>query len=284
MPKLPAYVRILHPFPGALVVITSGAFAIVAHRGVPPPAVMLRVLFVVLQSQIAVGALNDYADRERDLRVQPDKPIPAGEASAAVTLLIAVVSALLGVAVSATFGPASFAVVAVGIGASLAYDVCLKATPLSFVGYVIGFLSLVTWIWLVAGRLTPGFALIYIPGSLLVTAAHLAQSLPDVETDRRLKLRGLASLLGARRTFMLIIRLSVLLIACALILAVLYRSPVAAAAAAAAALLTCAAWRTGDGGRHLGHSAALRVFHLIAPALALLGLAILAAGPWTQGL
>jgi 4-hydroxybenzoate polyprenyltransferase len=191
-------IRLIHPFPVAVVVLTSGALLELAHHGGLGPAVLIRGCSTVLMSQIAVGACNDYVDRFDDARVQPDKPIPSGAATAGTAVWLITLGLVGLVPFALSFGPWSFLLIGAGTAFGLAYDLVLKRTPLSLLGYIGGFLLLVTWIWEVAGQLTPGFWVVYPAGALIVVSAHLAQSLPDIETDREVGGNGLAVALGVR--------------------------------------------------------------------------------------
>src|SRR5687768_18507579 len=76
-------VRLIHPAPTVAVVTLSAALAAILSTQTGGPAISGRVVLVtlsVLGSQILTGALNDWADRERDRAVQPTKPIPSGAA------------------------------------------------------------------------------------------------------------------------------------------------------------------------------------------------------------
>lgn len=198
-------IRLIHPFPVAVVVATTGVLLELAHHGGLPVSALLRGCGAVLCSQVAVGAYNDYADRFSDALVQPRKPIPSGLASPATARRLVVLGLVGMVPLALSFGVASLVLVLAGTAAGLAYDRWWKRTPVSVAGYVLGFLILVTWIWAIAGRLTIGFLILYPAGALLVTAAHLAQSLPDVETDREVGAHGLAVALGVELSARLIL-------------------------------------------------------------------------------
>ena len=74
-------IRLIHPAPAFAVTALSGALGaiLLAQDGQEPigPRLALTVL-AVGGSQIMTGALNDWADRDRDRVVQPAKPIPSG--------------------------------------------------------------------------------------------------------------------------------------------------------------------------------------------------------------
>jgi 4-hydroxybenzoate polyprenyltransferase len=193
-------ISLVHPFPTATVVLMSAVLIVVARQSVPASGWYLRAVAAVFMTQVAIGALNELVDRESDAAGQPSKPIPSGRATAA-TAVVLVAAGLIGtVALGATFGPSALAVLCFATSGGLAYDLWLKPTPFSIVGYLIGFLGLITWIWYIAGHLTPRFALVYPLGVVAILTAHLAQSLPDIETDRERGHRGLAAVLGVSMT------------------------------------------------------------------------------------
>lgn len=218
----PAILRlatVIHPFPVAAVLLTSALLLRLAHGAPLPMGLFLRAMGVILLSQVTVGALNDFLDREADARWQPHKPIPRGQVRPEAALALATGAGLLFLPVAASFGWIAFLLSLLGLSAGLLYDLRLKSLPWSFLGYVIGFLSLLTWIWLVAGQLRPGFLLVLPAGAALVTAAHLGQSLPDIETDRLQGARGLAVLLGPAAAARAVVVLTGLVAGMALMLA-----------------------------------------------------------------
>ena len=174
----------------------------------PPSGVILRGVLVVAASQVAVGALNDFIDREDDARTQPEKPLPSGQTSPPVAVGMVVAGIALCCGFALTFGPASLAIAALGLGSGLAYDLRLKRTPFSPVTYVVSFLSLLTWIWLITGMFTWNVLIVYPFGAFLLLAAHLANALPDAETDAALGQRGLAVLLGPKRALTIVLLVS----------------------------------------------------------------------------
>jgi 1,4-dihydroxy-2-naphthoate octaprenyltransferase len=116
--------------------------------------------------------------------------------------------------------------------------------------------------------------LIYPPGALLLTSAHLANALPDIETDSALGQRGLATFLGPRRAFLLMLALFAPPALTILSLSIA-RHDVAATTLSAAGI--CFATAAGlIGSRHVERRAARKlVFWLMAPAVALLGVGTL---------
>lgn len=269
VPRAWAVLRLIHPFPASTVVVTSGVLLIVAHRGIPSTGFLVRALAAVATTQVPVGALNEYVDRDRDAATQPGKPIPAHLVSAKTALVLVTCGLLALLALAGSFGAASLGLLLLGTAGGLAYDLWLKPTPFSVVAYMIGFLSLLTWIWLVAGHLTAAFVLVYPAGALALLAAHLAQSYPDVESDRELGQRGLAAGLGPAWTWRLVAGPYALLLTGGTALALLAQSWAAGAALAAAGVLGAAAML--ECGRP-PHAPAKRelLFRLVAPGLGLL--------------
>ena len=269
-------IRLIHVFPTAVVVVTSLFLILIVHGGNPGRGFMLRAGSVVLLSQIAVGALNDYVDRELDAQLQPDKPIPSALVSPALALGLVIVSLILIVPAGLTFGTGAFAVAAIGTFAGLAYDLWLKPTPLSFLGYIGGFLSLLTWVWLVAGHFSLWLVPLYPAAVLLLVAAHLAQSLPDIETDRTVGLHGLAVVLGPARSVRIIEMFYLVAALGGLGVAALARS-VSAFGLVVLSMGVLAFARRLEPERPHSRARRVRFFHAIAAGIALQGLGSLLA-------
>jgi 4-hydroxybenzoate polyprenyltransferase len=271
-----AVVRLVHPFPVSIVVATSGVFLVVASGEYPGTSVLVRGLGTVLACQVAVGALNDYVDRVPDAIFQPDKPIPSGLVTPQFALGLAVGSLVVTVALAATFGAASCAVMVIATGGGISYDIWLKPTPFSLAGYLVGFLGLFTWIWLVSEQMAGIFWLVYPAAACVVTAAHLANAAPDIETDALQGLASLTVLLGPRRTLHAIIVLYAAATLPALGLAVIAQSAGAAVLVAGSTVLTALAIVSA---RNFTASRAARVtfFRLFAPAVGAFGIGCLIA-------
>ena len=91
-------VRVVHPAPTVAVVSLAAALAAILSLQTGSPALGPRVVLVtlsVLGSQILTGALNDWADRDRDAEVQRTKPIPSGTVSPRSALALAAGGLLL---------------------------------------------------------------------------------------------------------------------------------------------------------------------------------------------
>jgi 4-hydroxybenzoate polyprenyltransferase len=269
-------VRLVHVFPSITVIAGSTVLILVAHRGMPSTGIMLRGVLVVAASQVAVGALNDYIDREDDARTQPDKPLPTGQTSPTVAVSMVIAGSLFCFGFALSFGLASLAIVAVGLGSGLAYDLRLKRTPFSPITYIISFLSLLTWIWLIAGTLTWNVLIVYPFGAFLLLAAHLANALPDADTDAALGQRGMVVLLGPRRALTIVLLVSGSAAIGAFGFCVVERATVGLAlSVASGALVLSAGWMSRKS--ELSRPELQSIFRLIAPAIALMAAACLLA-------
>jgi len=197
--------QILHPLPSLMTVLASGAFILLAARGMPAVGLLLYLLAIEACRQFSISAFNDYFDRQMD-RGRADKPVASGIISPWLALgvgfVLAIASILLALPVSILF----VVLTAIGLGGGLLYDAGLKYTALSWLPFCIAFPTLPLWAW--AGVHTsgdfPGQLLWVIPvAAILVLGIHLADTIPDIETDTRAGVLGLAHRLGLARSLRL---------------------------------------------------------------------------------
>lgn len=193
-----AAIRLVHPAPAVAVVALSAVLALViaTQNGSVP---VLRVLLVVLSvagSQIATGALNDWADRHRDRGARPEKPIPAGEISPATALWVAALGLGLQVAASLPLGAIPTILGLAALASAAAYDLWLSRTPASVIPYLVSFGLLPLWI--AAGLGVPlDRVLLAVPlVAPFAAAAHLANTLRDWDADTAGGSRSLSQVLG----------------------------------------------------------------------------------------
>src|SRR5947209_8387410 len=139
-------VRVVHPLPVLLVVTTSTLLVALVSTRLPSVWFLARCAGVVLCSQVAVGALNDFLDRDNDAVHQPEKPIPDGALSPGAALGLVVLGLAGTVVLGLSFGIGPFLLTLLGTAAGLAYDLWLKPTPFSFTTYIVGFLTLFSWV------------------------------------------------------------------------------------------------------------------------------------------
>jgi 4-hydroxybenzoate polyprenyltransferase len=194
--------RIIHPFPTLLNVAATAALAVVAAGGIPGSRQVATMLLVMLCAQSAIGITNDIFDRDLDAATKPWKPLVAGLLSTRSAAALAGVLAAVAVALAATLGRAGGALAALGLASGLAYDVGLKRTAFSALPYMVGIPVLPVWVWAVLGGWHRAMWWLLPMGGLIGLALHLANTLPDIESDASNGVRGLAHRLGARASML----------------------------------------------------------------------------------
>ncbi len=196
------FLLVTHPIPSAMYVVAVGLFswlaAVAAHRPLDPGD-LARVLIGMGCAQAAIGATNDYCDREHDAIGQPSKPIVRGLVTPDQALGLAVVcsGALLLLITPLGLVPLVLGLLVEGIG--LAYDLGFKGTPVSGLLYAVYFPLIPLLAWAVFGRWQPFLPWVLPLGGALGIAMNVANSLPDLDTDAAQEVQGLPHLLGLRR-------------------------------------------------------------------------------------
>jgi 4-hydroxybenzoate polyprenyltransferase len=200
-----AIVRLVHPAPAATVIALSAVLGAIlsAQSGIEPGWRLALTTMAVAGSQILTGALNDWADRDRDRIAQPSKPIPSGAVTPRVALGVAVGGAALQLVASVLLGWLPLLLGAGASSSAVAYNLWLSRTPLSVLPYLISFGLLPLWV--AAGV---GVDLVRVAAAPLIVgpfaaAAHLANTLRDFDGDARLGSRNLAQALGRTAAFRL---------------------------------------------------------------------------------
>lgn len=230
-----------HPGPVFAVTALTCALAIGAGHSVGRVALITGAVFC---GQLSVGWSNDVLDAGRDAYVErTDKPVATGVLTPVAVWSAAVLALLLCVALSLACGPLAGAVHLAGVSAAWAYNLRLKATVLSPLPYLVGFVSLPALVTLSPPSPTwPALWAIAATG-LLGVAAHLADALPDLSDDLTTGVRGLPHRLGPVRTGVALLPL--LVVATAVLVwgppghapSALVGAPMAAAALATTGLL-----------------------------------------------
>lgn len=193
-------IRLIHPAPALTVTALSGALGaiLLAQDGQAlGPRLALTVL-AVAGSQILTGALNDWADRDRDRVAQPSKPIPSGAVTPTSALTLAVVGGALQVVASLPLGWPALGLGLVASTSAVAYNLWLSRTPFSVVPYLVSFGILPLWIAAGVGVPLSRVAVAPLVVGPFAAAAHLANTLRDFDTDAGLGARNLAQALGRR--------------------------------------------------------------------------------------
>lgn len=200
VPRALRAARVIHPFPVALNVVATIGLAAIANEGPPSALVLARLAGAMFCVQAAIGALNDYCDRDLDALTKPWKPIVVGAIEPRAALAVAASFALAAAALTATFGPLSVTVGAVGLAAGVAYDARLKRSVLSALPFMVALPALPFWVWASLDRFVTELWWLIPFGPLVGLAVHLSNTAPDLESDRRAGVQGLAHRIGLRAT------------------------------------------------------------------------------------
>jgi 4-hydroxybenzoate polyprenyltransferase len=245
--RLTGLLLVTHPIPSAMYVVAVGLFsplaAVAAHRTLAIGS-LAQVLLAVACTQMAIGATNDYRDREIDARSRPEKPLVRGLIEPWHAVALASVASMLVGVLMAPLGvlPLLLGVLIEGLG--LAYDLGLKGTPASALLYAIYFPLIPLLAWTVFGQEQAFLPWLLPVGAILGVAMNVANSLPDLEEDRAAGVRGLPHLLGMRRSLAAAWGLPIIALAVMWLLAATGAAPAHAAGLLAASTATLAATAT----------------------------------------
>ena len=188
--------RSCHPLPTVGVTLLTAGLARVAAL---PLGVGVLLVLAVFVGQLSIGWSNDALDAVRDRAVgRTDKPVAAGQISARITGTAAGLALVAAVVLSLLLGWRAALAALTLVAAGWAYNLGLKATPLSWLPYAIGFGTLPAAATLAGDPPELPAAWAWVAGALLGVAAHLANVLPDLTGDLRTGVRGLPHRLGAR--------------------------------------------------------------------------------------
>jgi 4-hydroxybenzoate polyprenyltransferase len=201
--RLRGWLQASHPFPLAMVVAVTGLVGAATGAEVASSRFLL-MLGAMFFSQLAIGWTNDYVDRQSDAMYQPVKPIPSGmlDASSLPTLIVSAI--FVAFTLGAVLGMAPLALLGIGTGAGLAYDLALKDTRYSPIAFVVAFAVLPLFVWTSLDAFREELLALYLVGSPLAVAVHLANVLPDIEADAAAGRRNLGVILGRQRSLQVI--------------------------------------------------------------------------------
>lgn len=190
--------------PGPVVAVTALACALAVGAGLSPARLAL-VGVAVLTGQLSVGWCNDAFDAGRDARAgRRGKPVADGVVPVSTVWAAAAVALVLCVPLSLACGVLAGTAHLAAVAAAWLYNLRLKATVLSWVPYAIGFGALPAAVTLtLPGAPWPRWWTVA-AGALLGFAAHMGDTLPDIEEDRAAGIRGLPHRLGPAGTRLLL--------------------------------------------------------------------------------
>ncbi|WP_042397514.1 UbiA family prenyltransferase [Streptacidiphilus carbonis] len=187
-----------HPAPATAVTGLITALAAASGRDAPG---CLLVALSVLTGQLSVGWSNDRVDMRRDLAAERrDKPLVTGAVPPAVVSAAAGSALLVCVPLSLANGVLAGTAHLIGVAAAWAYNLGVKATPLSWLPYALAFGLLPAFVTLgLPGHPWPP-SWLTAAGALLGVGAHFTNVLPDIESDLAAGILGLPQRLGRRRS------------------------------------------------------------------------------------
>lgn len=230
--RLVALVRLVHPFPSAVVAAVTVALIPLADNGAPV-SLYLELGIGMLCFQFAIGVANDVVDRLDDAAAKPWKAIPSGAISPRAATLLATLLAGAGLVATAGLPLGAWLVGAAGLVCGLVYDVSLKRTALSWLPLAIALPLVPLWVFLAADEWS-GLLWWTLPlGVNFGLALHLANQAPDVRSGKEPGVHGAAHRIGGRRATLLALALYGAA-ASAAVLVLLFVAPARAALAAAA--------------------------------------------------
>ncbi len=190
---------VLASHPGPAAVVTGVVTALTAAAG-GTAGDCVRVCLVVLLGQVSVGWCNDAVDAAADKAAgRGEKPTVRGLVDASLLWRAALAALLAAVLLSPVLLGAVGGLAHIGaVLAAWAYNLRLKDTGWSPLPYAIAFgLVPVVASGAALGRIPQGWTLL--AGAALGVGAHLANTAPDVDSDRRVARGGLAVRWGAGR-------------------------------------------------------------------------------------
>jgi 4-hydroxybenzoate polyprenyltransferase len=202
--RLRGWIQAAHPFPLIMVVSLTALIGIASSVDGLAVARLALLTLAMVFAQLAIGWTNDYRDRETDARFQPEKPVPSGLVGAEQLRWAVVAVMIAALAVGLTLGAEAFWLLVVGMGAGLAYDFGVKDTRLSWLPFIVAFAGLPLYVWTALDVYRSELLWLYVVGPPLVVAAHIANTLPDLEADRSAGRKSLNVALGRERSLALL--------------------------------------------------------------------------------
>jgi 4-hydroxybenzoate polyprenyltransferase len=195
--RLRGLVDACHPLP--TLAVTSVVALLSSAAGRAPGGVVLMAL-ATLVGQLSVGWCNDAYDAPRDrAAARTEKPTVRDDVTPWLLWRLALGALVLTVPLSyAAAGVLGGTAHVVAVLSAWAYDLALKTTVLSWLPYAVSFGLVPAFVTL---GLTPAQQpATWLSGAaaLLGVAAHLANALPDLESDEAVGAGGVVARLGRR--------------------------------------------------------------------------------------
>lgn len=183
MPTTPALplVRAAHP---RQALVTAAALATAAAVAGRPLREVALVAATVLVGQSILGWADDLADRQRDARRRPDKPLSEGRLDSATVWFALTCAVLLVVPLSVAHGRRAGATYLALLALSAVGDRFLHGRPLSFVPWMASFALYPAFLayggWNGVGQETPPTIQMTVLAGLLGLGVHVLRALPGL--------------------------------------------------------------------------------------------------------
>jgi 4-hydroxybenzoate polyprenyltransferase len=200
--RLRGFFLLGHPGPVFFHLLAVTLFALLAAWPRPVWLVVLLVVGAHTAMQLAIAMLNDYCDRKKDAVGQPEKPIPSGLVTPLEALVAGCAMIVLMALLLLPLPPLAWLFSLLYLALGMAYNLGLKATPLSGVVFALAMPLIPLYAFAGVGRIPPFLFWLLPLGFLLGVALNLANSLPDLEEDAASGVRTLAVALGLRSAFL----------------------------------------------------------------------------------
>lgn len=192
-------VRAAHPRQAVATAVALGAAAAVSGRPLREAAL---VAATVLVGQSVLGWLDDLADRSRDARHRPDRPVASGRLDPGTVWFAVACGVLLVVPLAVANGRAAAAAYLASLVVAALGDRLLHARPLSFVPWMVSFGLLPTFLayggWGGVGTTTPPTVTMTALAAALGLTVHVLLALPGLVHDHEEGERSLPLLLALR--------------------------------------------------------------------------------------
>lgn len=195
-------IQVMHLSRGAVYALAVGLFGAIAATAAARPLdawTLARLLVGVVCVQAAIAGVKDYSNRYLDAVAHPSSPIVRGliqpwEALALPTSLTAVMLVLVG-----TLGPLPLLLACGTLVLGLLCILYFKGSLVSVVLYALYAPLTPLLAWSVFGRWQPFLPWLLPLGAVAGVGLYVAGSLPEVEREIAIGLRGLPHRLGPRR-------------------------------------------------------------------------------------
>ena len=184
-----------HPVPSVAVTAFGTVLAVKVGNDVATSAL---VALALLAGQLSIGWSNDRVDVMRDRRAgRRDKPLAGPNAGFHAVDIAIVVSVLATVGFSLALGWRAGLTHVAAVACGWAYNLGLKSSWLSWLPFALAFGALpAVATFALPAHPAPAWWLVG-AAALLGVAAHLTNTVPDIEADRANGINGAAHRLGA---------------------------------------------------------------------------------------